>query len=76
MTACAYSSWLLADTPLSEVGSGACGDVAVARIALTPRGDLSTIHLPVCRFHDEIVRHSEWVDQVFRLGERHRILNR
>ena len=76
MTACAYSSWLLADIPLSEVGSGACGDVAVARIALTPRGDLSTIHLPVCRFHDDIVRHSEWVAHAFRLGERHRILSR
>ena len=77
MTACCeYSSWLLADTDRSEAGTGACGDPAVSRVSLTPKGNVSTIHLPVCGFHEDVVRRSDWVSARFDVGVRHRIVRR
>jgi hypothetical protein len=71
---CEYSSWLLADAPLTEPGAGACGDLVVARIPITPVDSVSTINLPVCEFHLGIVRASPWVAESFHVGKRRRIV--
>lgn len=71
---CEYSSWLLADAALVEPGTGACGDLTVARIPITPVGSISTINLPVCEFHLGIVRASPWIAESFHVGRQRMIV--